>query len=158
MVRDVAILIPVFPLPLLSPSEILLGKELQPMALLAKSWPRAYENWITQVDRLSPHFQGHWESLSIAQFVKLTKVSVTLDSDLISIALRFWSKGLNSFLFPFGPVSITMRDIFIFTRFPIESSEAVCLLDVHDPSLPHLEVFSTSQTSYSLLSPKLIYF
>ena len=76
-------------------------------------------------------------------------MSVTLDLDLMSTALRFWSKGLNSFLFFFSPASITMRDISILTMLPIEGSEAVCLLDVHNPSLPHLEVSSTSQTFYS---------
>ena len=109
----------------------------------------ASEYLITQVDRPSPHFQEHWESLGIAQSIKLIKVSVTLDLDLMSIALRFWSKGLNSFLFPFGPASTTMRDISILTGLLVEGLEVVCLLDVHDPSLPHLEVSSTSQTSYS---------
>ena len=74
----------------------------------------------------------------------LTKVSVTLNLDLISTALRFWYKGLNSFLFSFGPVSTTMRDISILTGLLVEGSEVVCLLDVHDPSLLHLEVSSTS--------------
>ena len=96
------------------------------------------------MDKLSPHFQEHLESLSIVQFIKLTKVSVTLDLDLMNTALGFWSKGLNLFLFPFGPASITMRDISILTRFLVEGSKAVCLLDVHDQSLPHLEVSSTS--------------
>ena len=85
------------------------------MALPAKSWPRAFKDWITWVDRLSPYFQGHCESLGIAQFIKHTKVGVTLDLDLMSTALRFWSKDLNSFIFPFGPASITLRDIYIFT-------------------------------------------
>ena len=67
----------------------------------------------------------------------------------MSTALRFWYKGLNSFLFLFSPASITMRDISILIRLPVEGSEVVCLLDVHDPPLPHLEVSSTSQTSYS---------
>ena len=31
----------------------------------------------------------------------------------------------------------------------VEGLEAVCLLDVHNPSLPYLGVSSTSQTSYS---------
>ena len=147
-IRDVFISISTFPFPLTLPLEILLGKELWTMTLPAKSWPRASEDWITWVDKLSLHFQGHWESLGIAQFIKLTKVSVTLDLDLMSTALRFWSKDLNSFIFHFGPASITLRDISIFTRLPIEGSETVCLLDVHDPLLPHLEVSSTSQTSY----------
>ena len=76
-------------------------------------------------------------------------MSVTLDLDLMSTALRFWSKGLNSFHFPFGLVSIMMRDISTLTGLHVEGSEAVCLLDVHDPSLPHLKVSSPSQTSYS---------
>ena len=119
------------------------------MALATKSWPRESEDWITWVDRLSHHFEGHWESLCIAQFIKLTKVSITLDLDLMSTALRFWSKDLNSFIFHFGPASITLRDISIFTRLPVEGLKIVCLLDIHDPSLPHLKVSSTSQTSYS---------
>ena len=114
------------------------------MALPAKSWPWASDYWITWVDMISPHFQGHWESLGIAQFIKLTNASVTLDLDLLSIALRVWYKGLNSFILPFGLTSITLRDISIFTRLPVESLEVVCLLDVHDPLLPHLEVSSTS--------------
>ena len=58
-IGDVAIFVPAFPFLLTSPSEILLGKELRTMALPAKSWPRASEDWITWVDKLSPHFQGH---------------------------------------------------------------------------------------------------
>ena len=81
-------------------------------------------------------------------------MSVTLDLELMSIALRFWPKGLNSFIFHFGPTSITMRDIPIFTGLLVEGSEAVCLLDVYDPSLPHLESSSTSQTSYSIAIQK----
>ena len=47
MVGDVAMPISNFPFPLSSPSKILLGKELRPMALPAKSWPRASDDWIT---------------------------------------------------------------------------------------------------------------
>ena len=135
---------PAFPFPLTSPLETLIGKEQRPMALLAKSWPMASKDWITWVDRLSPYFQEHWESLGISQLIKLTKVSVTLDLYVMSTALRFWSKGLNSFLFPFSFASITMRDISILTGLPVEGLEVVCLIDVDDPSLTHLEVFSTS--------------
>ena len=71
-------------------------------------------------------------------------MSVNLDLDMMSTALRFWSKDLNSFVFPFGPASITLKDISIFTGLHVEGLEAVCLLDVHDPSLPHLKVSSTS--------------
>ena len=55
-VGDVSIPTPTFPFPLTSPSEILLGKELRPMALPTKSWPRESENWITWVDKVIPLF------------------------------------------------------------------------------------------------------
>ena len=55
-VGDVAIPVLAFSFPLTSPLEILLGKELRPMAL---PWPRAFEDSITWVDRLSHHFQRH---------------------------------------------------------------------------------------------------
>ena len=76
-------------------------------------------------------------------------MSITLDLYLKSTTLRFWSKGLNSFMFLFGLASITPRDISIFIGLPVEGSKAVCFLDVHDSSLLHLEVSFTSQTSYS---------
>ena len=46
-IGDTTISVLDFPFPLTSPSEILLGKELQNMVLPAKSWPRASEDWIT---------------------------------------------------------------------------------------------------------------
>ena len=72
-------------------------------------------------------------------------MSVTLDLDLISATLRFWSKDFNSFIFSFSPASITLRDISNFTGLPVEGSKVVCLLDVNDPYFPHLEVSSTSK-------------
>ena len=76
-------------------------------------------------------------------------MSITLDLDLMSTALRFLSKDLNLFIFPFGPASITLRDISIFIGLSVKDLETVCLLDVHDPLLPNLEVSFTSETSYS---------
>ena len=46
-IGDVAIFVMTFPFPLKSPSEMLIVKELQTMALPTKSWPRVSEDWIT---------------------------------------------------------------------------------------------------------------
>ena len=67
---------------------------------------------------------------------------------LMSVALKFWSKSINSFLLPFGPISITLRDITILTSLPIQGVDALCLLDVQESSLPSIEVSYTTQTSY----------
>ena len=55
-VGEVAIPTPTFQFSLTSPSEMLIGKELRPMVIPTKSWPRAFKDWITWVDRLSPNF------------------------------------------------------------------------------------------------------
>ena len=47
VVGDVAILALTFPFLLTSPSEMLIGKELGPMVISTKSWPRASKDWIT---------------------------------------------------------------------------------------------------------------
>ena len=52
-------------------------------------------------------------ALRIEQFLHLTNVNTSLDVELMSAALKFWSKSINSFLLPFGPISITLRDITI---------------------------------------------
>ena len=66
----------------------------------------------------------------------------------MSVALKFWSKSINSFLLPFGPISITLRDITILTGLFIRGADALCLLDIQDYFLSDMEVSSTTQTSY----------
>ena len=139
---------PSFPFTMTSAIELLLGKKLQPMVNPTKSWPRALDGWVAWITRLSPHFRGLWIALGIEWFIHLTIVSTSLDMELISAALKFWSKSINSFLLSFGPISITLRVIIILTGPPIRGVDALCLLDIQDYSLMTIEVYSTTQTSY----------
>ena len=68
--------------------------------------------------------------------------------ELISVALKLWSKSIKSFLLPLGPISITFRDITILTDLPIRGADAQCLVDNQDSYIPDIEVSSTTQTSY----------
>ena len=67
----------------------------------------------------------------------------------MGVVLRFWSKSVNSFILPFGHVSFTLRDVSILIGLPIQGIDPLSLLDTQDPSLPSIEVSSTSQTLYS---------
>ena len=98
---------------------------------------------------MSLHFREHWASLGIEEFVGRIIVNTSLDMELMSVVLKFWSKSINSFLLLFGPVFITLRDITILTRLPIQGVDALCLLDAQDSFLPSIEFSSTTQTSYS---------
>ena len=110
---------PSFPFPLRSTTELLLGKKLWPMVNPTKSWPRALDGWVAWVTRLSLYFRGLWIALGIEWFIHLITINTSLDVELMSIALKFWSKSINSFMLPFGPMSITLRDITVLTGLPI---------------------------------------
>ena len=100
---------------------------------------------------LSLHFKGLWIVLGIEQFIHLTIINTSLDVELMSVALELWSK---SFLLPFGPISIILRDITILTGPPIRGADALCLLDIQGSSLPTIEVSSTTQTLNSVVVRK----
>ena len=106
------------------------------------------------VTRLFPHFRGLWVSLGIERFIHLTIVNASLDVEFMSVVLKFWSKSINYIMFPFGPISITLRDITILTSLPIQGADALCLLNVQDSSLLALKVSFTTQTLYSAIIRK----
>ena len=72
----------------------------------------------------------------------------------MSVALKFWSKSINSFLLPFSPISITLRDITIRTSLPIRGVDALFLLNIQDSSLSAIKVSCTTQISYSTIIRK----
>ena len=137
-----------FPFPLRSTTKLFLRKTLRPVVNLTKSWPWASNGWVAWVTRLSPYFRGHWVSLGIEHFINLTTINTSLDMELMSVVLKFMSKNINSFLLPFGPISITLMDVTILNELPIQGTNVLCLLDVQDSSLPSIEVSSTTKTSY----------
>ena len=55
----------------------------------------------------------------IERFIHLTIVNTSIDVELMSVALKFWSKSINSFLLSFAPISITLIYITILTGLPI---------------------------------------
>ena len=93
-------------------------------------------------------------TLGIERFIHLTIVTTSLDVELMSVTLKLWSKSINYFLLPFGPISITLRDITILMGLPIRGADALCLLDIQDSSLPAIEVSSTTQNSYFVIIRK----
>ena len=96
----------------------------------AKAWPRALDEWVAWVTRLSSHFGGFWASLRIEQFINISTVKASLDVELMCVVLKLWSKSINYFLLLFSPISITLRNVTILTGLPIQGDDAMCLLDV----------------------------
>ena len=87
--------------------------------------------------------------MGIEQLINLTTINTSLDVELMSVVLKFWSKSINSFLLPFSHISITLSDVTILIGLPIQGSNALCLLDIQDSPLLAIEVSSTTQILYS---------
>ena len=102
---------------------------------LAKSRLRALNGWVAWVTRLSLHFRGFWVALRIERFIHLTTVNIFLNVELMSVALKLWSKSITSFLLLFSSISITLRYITILMGLPIRGVDTLCLFDVSDSSL-----------------------
>ncbi|WCJ39774.1 hypothetical protein M5689_020736 [Euphorbia peplus] len=87
-----------------------------------KSWTRFHPEWETWVKKLSPRYKGLWEKLGIMHFINLTVQPLTCSQNMVMGALSYWSPHCNSFIFPGGPMSITLRDILALTHLPISDS------------------------------------
>lgn len=72
--------------------------------------------------RVSASKQGHWEELGLAQCLALTIADMAKDKPRLSAASYFWSNTLNVFLFNQGPMTPSLLDITMITRFDISSS------------------------------------
>ena len=59
----------------------------------------------------------------------MSKETITFQTNLIQGALRFWSPDCNSFIFPEGPISVTLRDVYYLTGLPILGFDIPCLID-----------------------------
>lgn len=106
------------------------------------------DKWVAWVGKLSPHFKIAWISLRIDSFIEITLVNSTLDFDLMSTMLRFWSRSVNSFLFPFDLTSMTLQDVSILTSLPLTSDDMLGLVEQDYSLTPTTIVSCTTHTSY----------
>ncbi|XP_073066554.1 uncharacterized protein [Primulina eburnea] len=127
-----------FPLPSLHSRDLLLSRRLLPHSEPSqfKSWPRVPEGWVEWIDRLTPHFGQQWRHQGLWPLVVTSKMKINKQSVLFDCLLRFWSPSSNVFIFPFGPMSITLYDISLFLGLPVVGPDSPYFID--DPAAPTL--------------------
>ncbi|KAL2465904.1 Aminotransferase-like [Abeliophyllum distichum] len=101
----------------------------------------------------------------ILELVELTLDILAFDPILFSIALCFWTSDYNTFVFPLGPMSVTLRDISLLTNLlPIGATISPAMVVIHIPPsiekhffgfykqlLTLREAWPPSKTNYDLL-------
>ncbi|KAL2525689.1 hypothetical protein Adt_10743 [Abeliophyllum distichum] len=89
-----------------------------------RTWPKSDTSFRTW----HKHMIGHgptrelFERARILDLLELTLDIPTFDLTLLSIALRFWGPNYNIFVFPLGPMSVTLRDISALTNLSLRPS------------------------------------
>ncbi|XP_055959740.1 uncharacterized protein LOC126656871 [Mercurialis annua] len=100
-----------------------------------KSWPRQPPRWTDWVARLRPYFQRDWRRLGLLQLIEISDRHIELNAGMCRSFLRYWSSSANSFIFPFGPMSVTLKDVFMLTGLPVIGFDAPCLFEVETKDL-----------------------
>ncbi|XP_050222930.1 uncharacterized protein LOC126673021 [Mercurialis annua] len=100
-----------------------------------KSWPRKSPRWTDWVARLRPYFQRDWRRLGLLQLIEISDRHIELNAGMCRSFLRYWSSSANSFIFPFGPMSVTLKDVFMLTGLPVIGFDAPCLFEVETKDL-----------------------
>ena len=81
----------------------------------------------------------------------MSKIGQPFQSSILCAAIRFLAPSVNSFVFPFGLASITLRDVFVLTSLPMIGPDAACAIDTDGPKLIKFSAASTKYSSYHTL-------
>ncbi|EEF34129.1 conserved hypothetical protein [Ricinus communis] len=71
---------------------------------------------------------------------EMRKHQISMEEDLLYVALKFWAPFIHSFIFLFRPTSLTFKDILFLISLLILGEEMTILLDARDPFLPAYKV------------------
>ncbi|XP_055962345.1 uncharacterized protein LOC126687881 [Mercurialis annua] len=126
------------PFPLQKTDSLLLdfeAKDTTDSLLGNKSWPRLTTGWTLWIARLRLYFEKDWERLGLLQLIRMSEQSFDFHAGMCRSFLRYWSPSANSFLFPCGPMSVTLKDVFMLTGLPVIGFDAPCLFEVDQKQL-----------------------
>ncbi|KAL2486787.1 Aminotransferase-like [Abeliophyllum distichum] len=75
-----------------------------------------------------------WDRATILDILELTLDIPTFDPTLFSITFCFWTSDYNTFVFPLGPMFVTLRDISALTNLPpIGATISPAMVVTHTP-------------------------
>lgn len=100
------------------------------------AWPSTTATWAAWVTRMEPHFVDEWKTLSIFYAIKLSTFEITMDRELLMIALSFWCSAISTMIFHLGHIGPPVLDITAIlgtspSGFPIDTALSRYKFDLH---------------------------
>ncbi|CAI9089773.1 OLC1v1024407C1 [Oldenlandia corymbosa var. corymbosa] len=121
----------------------------QPAFTTPQYWPwcdsSIHTRWVKWLERLKPHFESEWKSLKIFYLIMFCRDGIPFCPDLMAAATFYWSHSSNVFMFPCGPMSVTLLDLCMITGLaPFGETRVDIMLSADLRNLDH----QTAQQSY----------
>lgn len=93
-----------------------------------RTWPWTFESdnhveWRRWSYRVEKAFGDQWKGTYLYDLINFCRHGLSLDANLLGAASCFWSKNVNAFCFPCGPMSPTLLDISAITGLPLFGEE-----------------------------------
>jgi hypothetical protein len=86
-----------------------------------RAWPNPLEGWVTWYNKVAKTYQPTWETIGIANSLRLSLSPLEKNENLLKSIGYFWSDALNCFLFGHGPMTPTLLDVVMITGLNISS-------------------------------------
>ncbi|KAK2387313.1 serine/threonine-protein phosphatase 7 long form protein [Trifolium repens] len=76
-------------------------------------WRYPQTKWVKWVDQLKPKYESVWKKAGIFEAIMSTKSRIMKNQDLVYGVVEKWCSETNTFVFPFGEVTITLEDVMV---------------------------------------------
>ena len=76
-----------------------------------QTWPLTIPNYTSWYDKVLTEKADDWKHWGIYEMISFSLKEITTNWSLLFAFMRFWSTGINGFVFPFGMISPTFWDV-----------------------------------------------
>ncbi|KMS98432.1 hypothetical protein BVRB_4g091300 [Beta vulgaris subsp. vulgaris] len=102
-------------------SDIFLQKNLQkwPIKVNFRGWRKPRQKWVNWVEKLSPKYAKIWELTGICGGILSSLHKIKPNPEIILALSEFWCSKTNTFIFPWGEATITLKDVNVLYGLPV---------------------------------------
>nr|POE68139.1 serine/threonine-protein phosphatase 7 long form like [Quercus suber] len=123
---------PVFNLPPFPPSSIppyIEPHKKLPLRVSFWGWRYPRDNWKTWVEKMATLHETTWKKAGIYEAVLSSTYEIVRDNDLVFGVAEKWCSETNTFIFPWGEVTITLEDTMVLGGYSVLGDSVLCSVD-----------------------------
>ena len=123
---------PVFNLPPFPPSSIppyIEPHKKLPLRVSFCGWRYPRDNWKAWVEKMATLHETTWKKAGIYEAVLNSTYEIIRDNDLVFGVAEKWCSETNTFIFPWGEITITLEDTMVLGGYSVLGDSVLCSVD-----------------------------